>query len=147
LLACFHFYFLFWFILTCFSSSSFASFPPLPFFYSLPFPGSIKTKKAEEDATFNLIKDGTFFPLFCLTNPPHVTFYTVLFLFSNFLQLQNSNICQFGGASAWKMMRLLAAPAPQHWLTMLWNLIGWCCTSSTLWQTSLPRPSDPLLSS
>jgi hypothetical protein len=25
-------------------------------------------KKAEEDATFCLIKDGTFFPLFCLTN-------------------------------------------------------------------------------
>jgi hypothetical protein len=26
----------------------------------------------EEDATFCLIKDGTFFPLFCLTNPAQV---------------------------------------------------------------------------
>jgi hypothetical protein len=32
-------------------------------------PGSLN-KKAEEDATFYLInKNGTFFPLFCLTNP------------------------------------------------------------------------------
>jgi hypothetical protein len=27
------------------------------------------TKKAEEDAAFYLIKDGSFFPLLCLTNP------------------------------------------------------------------------------
>jgi hypothetical protein len=27
------------------------------------------TKKEEEDDTFCLIKDGTFFRLFCLTNP------------------------------------------------------------------------------
>jgi hypothetical protein len=31
-------------------------------------------KKAEEDATLYLIKDGTFFPLFCLTNPAPVIF-------------------------------------------------------------------------
>jgi hypothetical protein len=27
---------------------------------------------AEEDSSFYLIKDGTFFPLFCLTNPAQV---------------------------------------------------------------------------
>jgi hypothetical protein len=34
--------------------------------------GLVRQKKAEEDATFYWIKDGTFFPLFCLTNPAQV---------------------------------------------------------------------------
>jgi hypothetical protein len=41
--------------------------------------GFVGQKKAEEDATFCLIKDGTFFPLFCLTNPAYVT--DMLFVF------------------------------------------------------------------
>jgi hypothetical protein len=36
---------------------------------SVPVPGSLDKKKAEEDATYYLIKDATLFPIFCLTNP------------------------------------------------------------------------------
>jgi hypothetical protein len=32
-------------------------------------PGSGDNKKAAEDASFTLVKDDNFFPLFCLTNP------------------------------------------------------------------------------
>jgi hypothetical protein len=32
------------------------------------YAGIVRQKKVEEDATFLLIKDGSFFPLLCLTN-------------------------------------------------------------------------------
>jgi hypothetical protein len=39
--------------------------------------GFVRQQKVEDDAPFFLIKDGTFFPLFCLTNPAQSCGYRV----------------------------------------------------------------------
>jgi hypothetical protein len=51
---------------------------------------STGVEETEEDATFCLIKGGTFFPLFCLTNPAQLLGEPIFFAFFNKKEVPNA---------------------------------------------------------